>query len=339
MRRVVYYTFMVVSSALLAERENYKDRCEALMIENQCISGLAFEAKVLGEKSTDCEKAVVASKTTPKRQKKIRLAANKRVTTLRTKLANAKVLHSPLVEITTRSEADASQARSHLQDSQARFIKFEQEAKLAGGDFAKKREQSDGSAEEAEKALRQLTQMSNRAQALENEVKSLKLEMDGAVKTRDDAISSAKEKDWKTKMLESCIGLWKDGLYLLKRKESTGCDVEVVSRKVANAKGKDNNLVDETRQDTFNLYAHNRHSVDQTLLALGTRLRKLFYREVQELQRSVHAGLCDAAGGFQESFVSAPEVVNRNQNLIVGQARQDESARLRPCTTHSANCE
>lgn len=37
-------------SALLAERESYRNHCEALMIKNQGISGLAAEAKTLLEK-------------------------------------------------------------------------------------------------------------------------------------------------------------------------------------------------------------------------------------------------------------------------------------------------
>lgn len=41
---------MAALSALLAERQDYKIRCERLTIGNQCISGLATEARKLREK-------------------------------------------------------------------------------------------------------------------------------------------------------------------------------------------------------------------------------------------------------------------------------------------------
>lgn len=103
-------------------------------------------------------------------------------------------------------------------------------------------------------------------------------------------------------MVESRINLLKDELNSLKWKESTGCDTDIVCRNVVEAKSKVNNLINELRQTTFDLYGSIRHNFDQTLLAVGSPLRDLV-REAQELQQSVHAALRDAARGVQESFV------------------------------------
>lgn len=102
-----------VLSALLAEPESYKNFCEGLTFENKCIPGLAAEVKELQRKLADRKKAKAASITAPKgRGRKRAAATDKRAATLKTELANAKALHSRLVEVATRSELDASKARA-----------------------------------------------------------------------------------------------------------------------------------------------------------------------------------------------------------------------------------
>lgn len=81
-----------------------------------------------------------------------------------------------------------------IQNSQVRRVKVEQKAKLAREDLARVRKQSDGSTEAAEESLRQLTEMLNRAQDLDIEVRSSKSQMDGAPKTRDGATISFNRK-------------------------------------------------------------------------------------------------------------------------------------------------
>lgn len=74
----------------MAERDDYRNCCEALTLERQCILRLAAEAEELREKSADRERADAALKTAPKGGgKKRATAADKRVAILRTKLANA----------------------------------------------------------------------------------------------------------------------------------------------------------------------------------------------------------------------------------------------------------
>lgn len=70
-------------------------------------------------------------------------------------------------------------------------------------------------------------------------------------------------------MLVACIGLMKDELDSLKRKESTACNMEVVSLKAADTKGKMNSLADHLRRDTFDSYASIRRTVGKSLVAVS----------------------------------------------------------------------
>lgn len=112
--------------------------------------------------------------------------------------------------------------------------------------------------------------------------------------------------------------------------------MEVVSHKVADDKGKINNYVDGKRQDTFDSYASFQHSIDQTLLAVGSRLREPNDHEAKKLQRTAHAALRKVASYVEESYVSVSKGVDKSFRLTVGHARNDESARLESSTTHLA---
>lgn len=73
--------------------------------------------------------------------------------------------------------------------------------------------------------------------------------------------------------------------------------MRTLGRKVVDAKGGANSLDGGLRCYTFDLYATNRHDVDQKLLAVGSRLRALIDRDAEELQWSAHAALCKVTGG------------------------------------------
>lgn len=88
--------------------------------------GFAAEAKELREKLADRENVDAASKSAPKRRgKKRATAAEKRMAALNTELADAKALHLQIVEVATRSTADANKARADSQNSQARPVEVE----------------------------------------------------------------------------------------------------------------------------------------------------------------------------------------------------------------------
>lgn len=81
--------------------------------------------------------------------------------TLKKKLASAVALKFRLVKVATRSETDTFKARTDLQNLRARVVKVELEAMLAREDLDKVREPSAEAAKAAEKALRQLTEISH----------------------------------------------------------------------------------------------------------------------------------------------------------------------------------
>lgn len=219
------------------------------------------------------EKVDVALKAAPKgRGKKRATTADKRVATPKTEHAYAPFSLVRLIVVATRSEEDANKGRSDLPNLQARLVKVAQEEMLDREYLGKVREQSAGSAKAAEEALRQLTEMSTPAQALEVEVKISKSQTDGVAKTRDNMITSAHAKGREAKIHDFCIGLLKDELESLKQKELTECNTEVVRCKVAKAKDKVTNVVDGLPRDTFDSYDNIRHNIDQTLLVVGSRL-------------------------------------------------------------------
>lgn len=110
-QRMVFYAFHGDVSAQLPAREDYKNRRNALSIENQRISGLLSEPKKFSKKLADRKKADAASKTALKScTKKRATAADRRVASLVVELANVKSLLSRLLEIVTCSEADADKA-------------------------------------------------------------------------------------------------------------------------------------------------------------------------------------------------------------------------------------
>lgn len=134
-------------------------------------------------------------------------AADKWVTALGAELAEAKGSHAWLVAISAQCEADATKAQVDLGSCKVHFGKVEQATRLADASLDDARKQSAKSAKVAEEALRHLTEMSTRAQLLEDEISSLKLQVGEIVKTRDDAISSAIEQSRQLRMLEVHINL------------------------------------------------------------------------------------------------------------------------------------
>lgn len=77
--------------ALLVEWDDFREHCEALPLGNQCLPGLATEAKELREKMANLGKADAAAKSTSKcRGKKRNLAFSERVLVLEAELTDAK---------------------------------------------------------------------------------------------------------------------------------------------------------------------------------------------------------------------------------------------------------
>lgn len=110
-----------------------------------------------------------------------------------------------------------------------------------------------------------------------------------------------------------------------------------MGRTVSNAAGKFNNLEDGLRHDTFESYANISHNINQSLLMFSWCLREVIEREAKVLQRGLHEVLYIAAGGVQQSFLIAPEVVVESVSLIVGHAKSDKSAKPGSLTAYLAS--
>lgn len=190
------------------------------------------------------KKASPASETLPKEQRKRATAANRHLDALDTKLASVKATNLQMEEIATRSEAKTNRARTNLRDAQARLFGAEQEAKLACEDQDKIREQSAKSAKAAEESLRQLAEVSTRAQGSEAAVKCLESQISKVGKVRDVANRFADEKAQQARTLESRIALQKEELYFLKQKETTECYIKIVVQKVVDAESEITKLTD-----------------------------------------------------------------------------------------------
>lgn len=94
--------------ALLLELNAFKNRCEALSFETQCITGLASKSKELQKKMALLKETKAAAKTAfIDRGKRRDTAANERVVALQAELAEAKDSNARLVNNLARSELGA----------------------------------------------------------------------------------------------------------------------------------------------------------------------------------------------------------------------------------------
>lgn len=108
-------------------------------------------------------------------------------------------------------------------------------------------------------------------------------------------------------------------------------------RKAVNDRGDLTEVVGSFSPDTYDSYASIWHHVDQSLVAVGGRLKKIFGREAKALQQRVHNALYKSAGGVKKLFVHTPEVVDRSLSLNITHSKVDESARPGSSYVHSAN--
>lgn len=103
--------------------------------------------------------------------------------------------------------------------------------------------------------------------------------------------------------------------------------MKIADHKAKAGKGEANSWVDGLRRNTFDLYDSIRHNFNQTLLAVGNRLRNLIDCKALELQRIVHAAFCNTVGVVLESFAGGSEVADGSLKLVVDHARHDEPAK------------
>lgn len=87
------------------------------------------------------------------------------------------------------------------------------------------------------------------------------------------------------------------------------------------------------------MYASIQHSVEQSLLAVGKQLKKVFSCETETLQHGVLNALCHAVGGVWKPFIDTSKVVDKSLSLIVGHSNRDELPIPGSLSAHSENRE
>lgn len=87
--------------ALLAERDEFKNRCEELALESRCVSSLVIETKKLQEEVAKHEKrdALAKGALAKGRGKKQASVSNNRVVILKVELTETKALHKLTVVV------------------------------------------------------------------------------------------------------------------------------------------------------------------------------------------------------------------------------------------------
>lgn len=145
-------------STLLAERDEFKSRCRALLLENQCIPRLVKEAKETGERVAAIEKLSTLAKSSPtiERNEKLSVVAEKRVITLEAELKVAQDAQKKSVDAAVKSKKHANDAAAELPDSVQHVTKVKKNARLAIKKLTDTIRQATRSAETAEETLRRL---------------------------------------------------------------------------------------------------------------------------------------------------------------------------------------
>lgn len=149
-----------------------------------------------------------------------------------------------LAGLVVRNEPDAREAQGDFPSSKIRLAEVEQEILLEKTKMGGTEKQSTGSDRAANEVLGQLIEVERKAQLLEGEVGSLKLQLNKVAKARKDATGLVAEKNRRATMLKARIGLFKDELEVFKRREWTGCGMEIGYWKVADAKSDTNSMAD-----------------------------------------------------------------------------------------------
>lgn len=206
-------------------------------------------------------------------------------------LVDAEAANARLNDVSARPEADTIKARIGFESCNVRVGEVEQASKLATASMDNAWKQSVEWDKTAEEAPRQLMEVSSLVQFLDGEQSLLKTQMSECCKTVDDAASSVTKQRRHSRMLEACIDLLKDKPNLIKRKDLTGCNMEVVCYKVAATKGGLKELAGGFCRDTAAACACIWHNVDQSLLVVSNRPNEMFDREEKVLQLVLHDAL------------------------------------------------
>lgn len=198
-----------------------------------------------------------------------------------------------------QSGVDANKEQTELEGEKIRFVEAKLEAKLVTASLSETQSRSANTAEVAEDTLHQLTEVFSQAQLFFEISSSLEVYMSKVGNAPDDATGLTTEQSLQASMLKARIALFRDEPGSQKQKVSTSCDMEVVSRNVADVKGDMNNLAGDLGQDIFYLYAGIQHYVGQSwesLVAVSKCSKGRCDHETKMLQQTDHDALYNVAG-------------------------------------------
>lgn len=157
--------YIAAYSALLAEHDKLKNRFEALTLKNQCLRGLAEEAKQLRAKVSNMGEANALLEATAVRgkRKKRSTVAEERLNALEEKLKAVQDGQKINIEAAEESEKRATNIAAQLAASFRRITEVEENSKTASAKVLKMQKQVAEYKKFTDVALRRLSQMSEPA--------------------------------------------------------------------------------------------------------------------------------------------------------------------------------
>lgn len=140
------------------------------------------------------------------------------------------------------------------------------------------------------------------------------------MKARCSAIADSDSLYTEVRALEARVRMLSDELDSLKSCESTGCDLEVMPHKVADAQNNTTDLVTSLHRDTLSLYDSICHAGNSALVQIIRHLGEAFGREVQNLQQIAHDTVCGAAKEARGLFANMFSAIDKWLGVIVERA-------------------
>lgn len=207
-------------------------------------------------------------------------------------------------------------------------MEVEDDAKTAADRLVDRQRYVTGSEKATNEALRQLADMLKRVGLLEGEALVSKLQLSKIGEAGDPAISGSDGRLRKVGALEALVRMLCDELGSHKYFESTNCDVEVITHKVAEAQEDTINLVTRLHRSNASSYHFIRRNVHGTLVEVSNRSKKVINCDACSLQQGVYDAVRAATESAQSPFAGAPGSVNKSLELFIGRATgEGESAR------------
>lgn len=157
-------------------------------------------------------------------------------------------------------------------------------------------------------------------------------------KGRDVAALESDGRTMDVRTLEAHAGTLRDELDSFKRRESSYCDLEMISFKEEDAQS---NITDPTaglHQNTVIFLDPICHSVTGALVEVSKYPKKAFDPETRNLLQGVREAACAVAESCQGAFAGASGIIDKRLEVTIGRAaRRSKSARPDTFSTYTTN--